>query len=59
MEAIADACTTATDQFRQDKKLKVGIDTEMDSLKAYATQCVTENITGYFALVRYIRDAKG
>ena len=54
MEAISDACTTATDQFRQDKKLKVGIDTEMDSLKAYATQCVTKNITGYSALVRYI-----
>ena len=30
------------------------IDTEMDSLKAYATQCVTENIAGYSALVRYI-----
>ena len=30
------------------------IDTEMGSLKAYATQCVTENIAGYSALVRYI-----
>ena len=30
------------------------IDTEIDRLKAYATQCVTENIAGYSALVRYI-----
>lgn len=30
------------------------IDTEIDTLKEYATQCVTENIAGYSALVRYI-----
>ena len=54
MEAIANACSTATNQFRQDKNLKASIDTEMDSLKAYATQCVTKNIASYSALVRYI-----
>ena len=54
----ADASTTATDQFRQDKKLKVSIDTEVDSLKAYVTQCIRENITGYSALVRYIVTSK-
>ena len=53
MEAISDACTTATDQFRQDKKLKVGIDTEMDTLKGYVTQCVTKNIAGFSALMVY------
>ena len=53
MEAIADMCSTATNQFRLDKKLNTSIDTEMYALKEYATQCVTENITGFSALMVY------
>ena len=53
MEAIADMCSTATNQFRVDKNLNASIDTEMHTLKEYATQCVTENITGFSALMVY------
>ena len=53
MEAIADMCSTATNQFRVDKNLNASIDTEMSVLKEYSTQCVTENITGYSALMVY------
>ena len=60
MEAIADMCSTATNQFRVDKNLSASIDTEMHTLKEYATQCVTENITGFSALMVYevTREAK-
>ena len=54
MEAIADACSTATQQFRGDKKLQASLDTEANRLKEYVTRCVTANITGYSALVHYI-----
>ena len=53
MEAIADMCSTATNQFRVDKNLNASIETEMHTLKEYATQCVTENITGFSALMIY------
>lgn len=53
MEAIADMCSVATEQLRLDKKLNASIDTEMHTLKEYATQCVTENITGFSALMVY------
>ena len=53
MEAIADMCSTATNQFRADKNLNTSIETEMHTLKEYATQCVTENITGFSALMVY------
>ena len=53
MEAIADMCGTATNQFRMDKNLNASIDTEMHTLKAHVTQCVTDNITGYSALMVY------
>ena len=60
MEAIADMCSTATNQFRVDKNLNASIETEMQTLKEYATQCVTENITGFSALMVYevTREAK-
>ena len=48
MDAIADSCSTATEQFRLNKKLQV----------ATLKECVTENITGYSALVRYIVTSK-
>lgn len=54
MEAIADMCSTATERFRVNKQLQVSVVAELDTLKGYATQCVTENIAGYSALVRYI-----
>jgi len=53
MEAIADMCSTVTNQFRVDKNLNASIDTEMHTLKEYATQCVTDNITGFSALMVY------
>ena len=53
MEAIADMCSTATEQLRLNKKLNASIATEMHTLKEYATQCVTENITGFSALMVY------
>ena len=53
MEAIADMCSTATNQFRVEKNLNASIETEMHTLKEYATQCVTENITGFSALMIY------
>ena len=51
MEAIADMCIPANDQFGLYK---------MDILKAHVTQCVTENITGFSALMVYevTREAK-
>ena len=52
MEAIADSCSTATEQFRLNKKFQTAA--KFDTLKEYVTQCVTENITGYSALVHYI-----
>ena len=53
MEAIADMCGTATNQFQVDKYLNASIDNEMQTLKEYATQCVTENIMGFSALMVY------
>ena len=52
VDAIADACSTATEQFRLNKRFQVAA--KFDTLKAHVTQCVTENIAGYSALVRYI-----
>lgn len=52
VDVIADACSTATEQFRLNKKFQVAA--KFDTLKAHVTQCVTANITGYSALVRYI-----
>ncbi len=53
MEAIADMCGTATEQFRVNKELLVSVTAELDALKQYATQCVTKNITGFSALMVY------
>ena len=52
VDAIADRCSTATEQFRLNKKFQVAA--KFDTLKAHVMQCVTENITGYSALVRYL-----
>ncbi len=53
MEAIADMCNTATEQFRVNKQLQAGIPEELDTLKGYVTQCVLKNITGFSALMIY------
>lgn len=53
MEAIADMCGTATEQFRVNKELLVSVTAELDALKQYTTQCVTKNITGFSALMLY------
>ena len=53
MEAIADMCSTATNQFRVDMNLNASSETIMHILKEYATQCVTENITGFSTLMVY------
>ena len=60
MEAIADMCSTATERFRVNKQLKVNVVAELDTLKGYATQCVTKNLTGFSALMVYLvsREAK-
>ncbi len=52
VDAIADACSTATEQFRLNKRFQVAA--KFDTLKAHVTQCVTANIAGYSALVHYI-----
>ena len=52
VDAIADRCSTATEQFRLNKRFQVAA--KFDTLEAHVTQCVTENIAGYSALVRYI-----
>ena len=54
MEAIADMCSDVTERFRLHENLRASIDTEMDTLKAHVTQCITENITGYSWFVRFI-----
>ena len=46
VDAIADACSTATEQFRLNKRFQVAA--KFDTLKAHVTQCVTENITPGF-----------
>ena len=51
--AIADRCSVITEQFGLDEQLQVSIDAELDILKGYVTQCVTENVTGFFALMVY------
>ena len=58
VDAIADACSTATEQFRLNKRFQVAA--KFDTLKAHVTQCVTENITGFSALMVYLvsREAK-
>lgn len=52
VDAIAERCSTATEQFRLNKRFQVAA--KFDTIKEYVTQCVTENITGYSALVHYI-----
>ena len=44
VDAIADACSTATEQFRLNKKLQIA---------ATLKKCVTENITGFSTLIVY------
>lgn len=53
LEAITDMCDTVTEQFRVNKRLQAGIPEELDTIKGYVTQCVTENITGFSALMVY------
>ena len=52
VDAIAERCSTATEQFRLNKRFQVAA--KFDTIKEYVTQCVTENVTGYSALVHYI-----
>ena len=45
-------------EYTKSSEMNNLIDTKRDSLKEYATQCVTENTAGYSALVRYIMTPK-